>query len=662
MKNKKFYIFLAVVLIILAGVIWFKFLNRGPKTGSDFASSDATAVTVAANAALAKSLNLADQKDFEDAKRGLIAVPTGKILAKDGSVIWDFDRFHFVQGDAPPTVNPSLWRHAKLNKVIGLFKVCDGVYQLRGFDNANLTLIEGKTGWIVHDPLSCRETAEAAMAFARKHLGNKPVSVIIFNHSHIDHFGGVLGVISAEEAIRRKIPIVAPEGFMEEATSENVLVGTAMGRRATWQFGTQLPASAKGLVDSGNSNSVALGETGILPPTIIVDHTPQEINLDGVRFIFQNIPDSEAPAEMAFYLPDLKAYCGAEILNQTMHQILTLRGAKIRDALLWASYIDEALVRFGQADVYFGTHNWPVFGNARVVDFMKKQRDAYKYIHDQTVRMINAGMKPNEIAAELKLPASLETFFAVRGYYGTARRNARAVYQHYIGWFDGNPANLDLLPRQDAANRYVDMMGGADRVVKAAQKAFDRGEYRWGAELLNHVVFAQPDMKAARELLARTYDQLGYGAESGIERNWYLTAAQELRSGKNGPGPDPAKGIDLMVWMPIDNFLAAMAASLDGPAADGKAFKINVVFSDLKESYILWIENAVLHHRKAPPAVDANATLTLTKGVFLKMVIGKAGIKDMMGDDVQVAGSKIDLIRFFSLIKKPPATFPIATP
>ncbi len=424
----------------------------------------------------------------------------------------------------------------------------------------------------------------------------------------------------------------------------------------------QLPASAKGLVDSGNGNSVALGETGILPPTVIVNHTPQEMTLDGVRFIFQNIPHSESPAQLAFYLPDFKAYCGAEILNQTLHQILTLRGAKVRDALLWAGYIDDALVRFGQADVYFGTHNWPVFGNARVVDFMKKQRDAYKYIHDQTVRMINAGMKPNEIAAQIKLPASLETFFAVRGYYGTARRNARAVYQHYIGWFDGNPANLDTLPRHDAAKRYVDMMGGADRVIKEARTVFGRGEYRWGAELLNHVVFTEPGNKEARELLARTYDQMAYGAESAIDRNWYLTAALELRTGKNGPGPDPAKGIDLMVWMPIDNFLAAMAASLDGPAADGKAFKINVVFSDLKESYILWIENAVLHHRKAPPAGDANATLTLTKGVFLKMVIGKAGIKDLMGNEVQVAGSKIDLIRFLSLIKKPPATFPIATP
>ena len=662
MKHWKGYLFLAAAVILFAGVILFKFLDMGARTGTDFAPDDATKATIAANTALTKSLNLAERQAFADAKRGLIAVPTGKVLSEQGEVIWDFDRFSFVEGEVPPTVNPSLWRQAKLNKVIGLFKVVDGIYQLRGFDLANLTLIEGKTGWIVVDTLSCRETAKAAMSFARKHLGNKPVSAIIFTHSHIDHFGGALGAVSAEEVTRRKLPVVAPEGFLKEATSENILVGSAMGRRAMWQFGLQLPSSAKGIIDSGIGNSVAMGETGILPPTIVVNRTPQEMILDGVRFVFQNVPASEAPAEMAFYLPDFRAYCGAEILNQTMHQILTLRGAKVRDALLWAGYIDEALERFGQADVYFGIHNWPVWGNARVVDFMKNNRDTYKYIHDQTVRMINMGMKPNEIAEQMKLPASLEATFAVRGYYGTTRRNARAVYQYYIGWFDGNPANLDMIPRKEAATRYVEMMGGQDRLLTAAQKAFDRGEYRWVAELLNHLVFSQPDKKAARELLARTYDQLGYGAESSIDRNLYLTGAQELRSGVNGSGPNRVKSIDLIARAPMNNFLVAMAATLDGQAAEGKTFKINLVFSDLKESYVLWVENSVLHHRKAAPASDANATLTLTRRVFLKMMVGTAGIKDMISQDVQVTGSKLDLISFFSLFKKPPATFPIVTP
>lgn len=662
MRHWKGFFFLAAAVIILAGVILFKFPDRGAKTGNDFAPDEASRATISANTALAKSLNLAEQQAFEDAGRGLIAEPAGKVLARDGGVIWDFDRFRFIEGDAPPTVNPSLWRQAKLNKAIGLFKVVEGIYQLRGFDLANITLIKGRTGWIVVDTLSCRETAKAAMDFARGHLGSKPVSAIVFTHSHIDHFGGVLGVISAEEAIRRQLPIVAPDGFLKEATSENILVGSAMGRRAMWQFGLQLPATAKGVVDSGIGNTVAMGETGILPPTITINRTPQEITLDGVRFVFQNVPASEAPAEMAFYLPDFKAYCGAEILNQTLHQILTLRGAKVRDALLWSGYIEDAIERFGDADVYFGIHSWPVWGNDRVVDFMKKNRDAYKYIHDQTVRMINTGMKPDEIAEQMKLPVSLENTFAVRGYYGTARRNARAVYQYYIGWFDGNPVNLDLLPRQQAAKRYVEMMGGPDKVLTAAQSAFDRGEYRWAAELLNHLVFAQPGKKAARALLARTYDQLGYGAESAIDRNLYLTGAQELRSGENGFGPVPAKSVELMARIPMHNYLVAMAATLDGPAADGKTFKINLVFSDMKESYVLWVENSVLHHRKAAPAGDANATLTLTRRVFLKMLVGNARARDMLGDEVRITGSKIDLVRFLSLFKKPPVTFPIVTP
>jgi alkyl sulfatase BDS1-like metallo-beta-lactamase superfamily hydrolase len=661
-KRRTLYLLLAVPVMVLAGTRLYKFLSGADKSGRDFTSGNATRASIDANANLAKYLNLADRQDFEDAKRGLIAVPTGKVLAKDGSVIWDFDRFRFVTGDAPPTVNPSLWRHAKLNKTIGIFKVVDGIYQLRGFDLANITIIEGKTGWIVQDGLSCRETAEAAMAFARRHLGNRPVSAILISHSHIDHFGGLLGVISDEEAKRRRIPIVAPAGFMEEATSENVLVGKAMGRRAMWQFGNQLPASARGLVDCGIGNAVGLGEFGILKPTAIVDHTPQEMTIDGIRFVFQDIPHSEAPAEMAFYLPDFKAYCGAEILNQTLHQILTLRGAKVRDTLLWAGYIDEGLRLFGKAEVCFTLHNWPVWGNGRVIEFMKMHRDTYKYIHDQTVRMINEGMRPDDIAAAIKLPVSLEKFFAVRGYYGTTRRNARAVYQHYLGWFDGNPANLDPLPRQEAAKRYVAMMGGGEQVLKAAQEAFHRGEYQWVAELLNHAVFAQPDWKPPRELLARTYDQLGYGAECPLDRNLYLTGAQELRSAKSGPSPDPAKSGEVMALMPIENFLIAMAATLDGPAAEGKDFTVNIVFSDLGESYLLWIENAVLHHRKGAPAGNADATLTLTKGMFLKMVVGKGEIKDLLGDEIRITGSKIDLVRFFSLFKKPEGTFPIVMP
>ena len=626
-------------------------------------SSEATAATVAANSAFGKSLKLTEQQGFDDAKRGLIAKPTGKVLAADGSTVWDYDRFAFVQGEAPPSVNPSLWRHATLNNEVGLFKVAEGIHQLRGFDIANITLIDGKTGWILVDPLTTRETAAAAIAFARQHLGNRPVSAMIFTHSHVDHFGGALGIISGEDAAKQKLPIIAPKGFMEESTSENILVGPAMGRRATWQFGNTLPTSKTGLVNSGLGKSIAFGRIGILPPNIIVDHTPQEMTIDGVRFVFQNAPGSEAPAELAFYLPDMKAYCGAEIMVPTLHNLYSLRGAKVRDSLRWSGYIDDALVRFGDVEVFFASHLWPMWGNANISNFMKQQRDAYKFIHDQTVRMINKGMKPNEIAEEIKFPLSLEQNFAVHGYYGTLKHDARAVYQHYIGWFDGNPANLDLLPRVDAAKRYVALMGGADKAVEAAQSAYDKGEYRWVAELLNHVVFAQADHKAARELLAKSYDQMGFMAESAIWRNFYLTGAQELRSGKMGSAAPPVMASDMLVWSDVGSFLQAWAASLNGAKAEGKTLKINLSFTDIKESYVLWIENSVLHFRQSPPASDANGSLAMTKGIFLKMMLGTAGIAEMLtSDELKISGSKLDLISFFGLLDKPPVTFPIISP
>ncbi len=635
-------------------------------------TADATATTAAANAAYGKSLDLADPVDAQNAARGLIARPQGKLLANDGSVIWDYDRFAFAQGDAPPSVNPSLWRHAVLNNNTGLYQVSQGIYQLRGFDLANMTLIEGGTGWIVVDPLTTQETAAAALAFAREHLGDKPVTAIIFTHSHVDHFGGVLGVVSGEEAERRQLPIVAPEGFLHEATSENILVGPAMGRRSVYQFGNSLPASATGNVNAGLGQAVAMGSVGILPPTLVVDHTPQAVTLDGVRFIFQNVPGSEAPAELAFYLPDLKAYCGAEIMVPTLHNLYTLRGAKVRDALRWSGYIDEALVRFGDAEIFFASHLWPTWGNANITHYMKQQRDAYKYIHDQTVRMINTGMKPDEIAEQISFPRELQEGYSVHGYYGSLKHDARAVYQFYMGWFDGNPANLDRLPRVDAARRYVELMGGSDQVVSAAQAAFDRGEYRWVAELLNHVVFAQPGNQGARVLLASAYDQMGFVAESAIWRNFYLTAAQELRSGVIGNAPNPALAINMLSWAPVESFLEAWAASLDGPRAEGKYLKLNLEFTDVagggsastgKETYVLWIENAVLHFRRAAPQEDANAGIALPKSLFLKLLVGTAGISDLLGDSgITVTGSKLDLVSFFRLLEKPPASFPIVTP
>lgn len=646
---------IAIAGFLLAGC------DKGPK-GRTESGGDVTATTAQANDAVAKAYDLADARTFEDARRGFIAAPTGPVKDTNGNVIWDFDSFSFVQGKAPATVNPSLWRQALLNNQIGLFKVTDGIYQLRGFDLANISLIEGKTGWIVVDALTSRETAEAAMRFARQHLGDRPVSALIFTHSHVDHFGGALGVISAAEAARRKVPIVAPEGFMEEATSENVLAGVAMGRRSMYMYGSRLERSPKGLVDDGLGKAVAYGSVGILQPNVTISQTPQEMMLDGVRFVFQNAPGSEAPAELTFYLPEKKAYCGAEVMSHTMHNLYTLRGAKVRDALKWSGYIDQAMDNASDAEVFFGQHHWPVWGRERIHEFMVNQRDVFRYTHDQTLRMLNAGLTSTEIAERIKLPKSLDDFLNTHGYYGTLRHNAKAVYQFYMGWFDANPANLDPLPPSEAGKRYVELAGGMDKLIAAAQLAYDKGDYRWAAELLSRAVFADPGQKEARKLLALTFDQMGYMAESASWRNFYLTGAYELRNGVPDKGVTPAMFLDMLANTPIERFLEAMAANLNGPAAETANFKINLVFSDLKESYVLWIEHAVLHHRRGEPEADANATLTLTKPLFLKMVVGTAGVKEMLlSEDLKISGSKIDLVRFFALIDKPKGNFAMVT-
>ncbi|EJM24754.1 alkyl/aryl-sulfatase [Pseudomonas sp. GM25] len=624
------------------------------------AAGDATPATAAVIQASIKGLDLSDNRDMEDAQRGFIARPTGKILGSDGNVLIDFDAYRFVEGQAPATVNPSLWRHAMLNAQIGLFKVRDGIYQLRGFDIANMTLIDGQNGWIVVDPLTSRESAAAALAFAREHLGNKPVTAIIFTHDHADHFGGVLGVTSSSEVAQRNIPIVAPAGFMEEATSENILAGPAMARRSMYQFGKNLTPGATGIVDTGLGKNVAYGSMGILPPTQIIDQPIQPLELDGVSFVFHNMPGAEAPAELTFSIPALKAYGGAELLAQTMHNLLPIRGAKVRDALRWSDYTQIALDELGDTEVYFGQHNWPIWGNERIREFITKHRDVYKYLHDQTVRLMNAGYTPNEIADKIQLPDSLASYFGTRGYYGDLRHNVKAIYQMYLGAYDGNPAHLNPLVPKESAKRYVELMGGNAKVVEAARVAYDKGEYRWVAELLDQAVLAKPDDTAAKELLARAYEQMGYQAESATWRNSYLTAAMELRNGPPAKGVKRSDLIELMKQTPTERFLEAMAASLDGPAADGKNWTFNLVLTDTNESFVLWIENAVLHYRKGPTAANANATLTVTKDLFVQLLGGTAGLKETLtSDDLKVDGSKVDLVRFLGLLEKAPGNFAI---
>ena len=633
---------------------------------TETSSGAATKFTQTANSALGASLPTADTQDFEDARRGLIAsednidIPSS---TKGGPAVWRTQDYAFVQGDAPSTVNPSLWRQAKLNGIHGLFRVTEGVYQVRGYDISNISMIRGRSGWIVVDPLTAKETAAAALALFRRNLGNDPIVAVIFTHSHADHFGGVGAVFEDPHTDSSKVQVFAPEGFLEEATSENVLAGIAMGRRAGLMYGSALPRSAQGHVDTGLGKAPAMGTIAIAEPTVSIDSTPQDIDIDGVTFRFQYTPASEAPAEMTFYLPAVKAFCGAEIISHTLHNLYTLRGAKVRDALKWSGYIDQAMQMFGDADVVFASHHWPTFGNERAMAYMAQQRDSYRYIHDQTLRLANAGLGPQEIAEELVMPSALRPVFANRDYYGTVRHNAKAVYQAYFGWYDGNPANLNPLPPRESATRYVEAMGGATAVLARANQAYASGEYRWGATLLNHLVFAEPSNEEARHLLADTYRQLGYQAESGPWRDIYLSGAFELRHGPQPLPLKPAAAVGLLLHLSADRFFDAMAVRLNGPSADGKLITLNFVFTDLNQTHVVKVENAVLHHRLGEADPGATATIRLTREFLVRLSTGQAGLREtIFSKELEIDGSKLDVLSFFALLDRPDGQFPIVTP
>jgi len=635
--------------------------EAGADSEGHSAPSEATRLE---NLALEGSLPFSDRQDFEDARRGLIATDPDLLVSTDaGGVVWNPSAYGFIKDRPPASVNPSLWRQASLNNIHGLFEVTPGIYQVRGYDLSNMTIIEGNSGWIIVDPLTSRETASAAIEWVRRHLDPRPIVAIIFTHSHVDHFGGVLGVLSAEEKNAGKVLIIAPEGFMHEATSENIIAGSAMSRRAVYMYGKQLARSERGHVGSGLGKSPAFGTFGILEPTEIIDHTPQTLDIDGLEFIFQNTPGSEAPAELTFYLPAFKAFNGAEVTSHNLHNLYTLRGAKVRDGLKWSNYIDEALGLFGDAEVYLASHHWPIWGNERITTFLKVQRDTYKYIHDQTVRMFNDGLTPGEIAEQIKLPKSLQKTFSNRGYYGTLRHNSRAVYQAYLGWYDGNPVNLNPLPPVERGRHYVDSLGGAEAVIERAAAAYEAAEYRWTAELLNHLVMAEPGNAEARALLAKTYDQMGYQAESGPWRDVYLSAAYELRHGPAEQGIDISIMADILRETPVSRFFESMAVRLNGPDAEDVVLSVNIIFTDRNESYLLDIENAVMHHRPSTPDTVADATLKLTHEMFIRMLIGQVGLKEtILSDDLEVEGSTLDLLSFFSLFDKPTGTFNIVTP
>ncbi|MEM7276815.1 MAG: alkyl sulfatase dimerization domain-containing protein [Pseudomonadota bacterium] len=619
--------------------------------------------TIAANAALAEALSLDDHFDDPAATRGFVAKPDElDIRNANGDVVWRMSDYAFVD-DASNSINPSLQRQARLNNHYGLFKVTEGIYQLRGFDLSNMTLIESDNGWIIVDPLTARETAKAAIEFARATLGDKPIKAVLFTHSHLDHFGGVLGVLDEESIKSGSIPIYAPAGFFEEATSENIIAGVAMGRRAMYMYGQRLSRSERGHVGSGLGKSPAFGRFGILEPDHSISENGERATIDGVEFVFQNVSGSEAPSEFVFYLPKLKAYCGAELVSRNMHNLYTLRGAKVRDALVWSDSIDVSLQMFPEAEIYFGSHHWPVWGKRQVADFLSGQRDLYKYIHDQSVRLANSGLGPGEIAEQIKLPDALEKSFANRGYYGTLKHNARAVYQFYFGWYDAHPSNLDPLPQVEAAKLYVEAMGGKETVTQLATSAYDNGQYRWSAELLRHAVFAAPEDASARELLARSFDQLAYQAESGPWRDVYLSGAYELRHGAPKSGPNIADSIDILVRLPVARLFETMSVRLNPDAANGKTYRINFVFTDIDTRLAVVVHNSVMHSYENRQLPEPDATMNVTHAMFLKLLGGQVGItRALLGDELSIEGSKLALGGFFKLFDKPNGVFPIVTP
>lgn len=596
--------------------------------------SEPTRATLAAQEALAKTLPFKEDTDFANAQRGFIATrPDATITNAAGRIVWSMAPFadQSRNAPAPGSVNPSLWRQAKLNALHGLFEITPGIYQVRGFDLSNITFVEGEHGVIVIDPLISAECAAAAIALYREHRGQRPVSAVIYTHSHVDHYGGILGVLSLEE-IDAGAHIIAPEGFLKEAASENVLIGNAMGRRATYMYGAMLQRGRLGHVDAGLGKTVSMGSVALVPPTDSITRTGETRNVDGVDIVFQMTPDAEAPAEMNFHFPGFGALCMAENCTCHLHNILTPRGAQVRDAKAWSRYIDEAISLFlGESNVVFASHHWPRWGTDQILPFLTKQRDLYKFIHDQTLRWANHGLNPVEIAERLELPPSLAKEWHTRDYYGTLNHNSKAVYQRYLGWFDGNPANLHPHPPEEAGKRYVDLAGGADALLKKAEMAFEAGDYRWVAELVNHLVFAEPGNTKARSLQAAALEQLGYQAESGPWRSFYLTGAKELREGRRASEKRPGPAGQIR-QLPADELLDSCSTRLNAQAAEDIALSFVIEVSDAGERWFVEISNTVLHHRRAMPSEATD--VRLKRHTLARLILGEEALEaaDIEGD------------------------------
>ncbi len=596
-------------------------------------------------------LPFSDRADFDDAERGLIG-SLDPCVVKDasGRVVWDNDAFSFLAGECPDSASPSLWRQSQLCARQGLFEVTDGIYQVRGLDLSNMTIVEGDRGVIVIDPLISTETAAAALALYRAHRGDRPVTGVIYTHSHGDHFGGVRGVVTGD------VPILAPAGFMGHAVEENVYAGGAMNRRAVYMYGAELPKSPVGQIGAGLGMTTSTGTVSLIPPTVDITRTGQRETVDGVLIEFQLTPGTEAPAEMNFLFPGRRALCMAENATHNLHNLLTLRGALVRDPRIWARYLTEAILLFGdRTDVAFASHHWPTWGHDRVIRLLSEQRDLYGYLHDQSLRLLNQGYTGMEIAEMMELPPALERAWHARGYYGSVSHNVKAIYQRYMGWFDGNPASLWKHPPEEAARRYVNCLGGADAVVAKAAEYTDAGDLRFAAELLNHAVFADPAHSGAREALAAIYDQLGYGAENGPWRNFYLMGALELRHGAVPPSLSLLSP-DMIQALTVEQLFDSIAIRVNGPKAWSESLTIDWDFTDEGTRHRTALSNGVLVHWPDPQPGGADLTLTLTKPQLLALLAGQGP------GDLASTGDPGVLPRLLGLLDTPDPGFAIVTP
>ncbi len=641
--------------------------DQAPLNGE---TKPATEATRRLQEVVRRSLPFDDDRDFELARRGRLAGRQALRIPADGrpgsdSLAWDMTRYAFTQGEAPETVNPSLCRQAKLNRIHGLFEVVDGIYQVRGYDLSNVSFVRGETGWIVIDPLITVEAARAALSLLNETLGERPVVGVIYSHSHVDHFGGVRGVVDPTDVASGSVRIVAPEGFMEHAVSENVVAGNAMTRRAAYMFGRLLEPGPRGRVDAGLGKTTSMGRVSLLPPTDVVRETGTTLEIDGVEFVFQNTPGAEAPAEMMFFLPHRKAFFVAEEANGVLHNLYTLRGAPVRSGALWARWLDEAIALFGEElELVFGAHHWPRWGREEALDFLASQRDLYKYIHDQTLHLANLGLTPLEIAESIELPEDLALRWYDRGYYGTVKHNARATYQLYLGFFDGNPARLDPHPPAEAGRRYVELAGGGEALLRHAREAFARGDYRWVAEVVNHLVFADPGNRRARWLQADALEQLGYQAESGPWRNFYLSAARELRDATGRRAPQGSTSSpEVMAGMSSESLFDFLAVSLDGRRAAGEEMTVELLFPDREERWLLEIRRGVLRHSARRAVTEPTLSLRIPRDRFLSVLRGEAKMPALLRTgEARLEGGLVALARFAGLFERFLPDFEIVRP